>query len=176
MGQSVIKNPRKVYSQQGGGSGGSTPPFPISDITGLQAELDTKLIGVGYFDMTSFNPLDATLYYSNPINNLTWAAGPSGRHGLCDVTSDNQRHKIIFWNNGTLGTGQQSTLTFHNLTQLTSEVLSTTILLNSVNNAYYIDSTLAMSPGDLYYYTLDTATFATNPTVIFTQFTTQFFV
>jgi hypothetical protein len=136
----------------------------------VQTQINNRVVDVGYFDMTSFNPLDATLYYSNPINNLTWSAGPSGRHGSCDATSTIQKHKIIFWNNGVLGNAVASTLRFHNSTQGTSEVLSTAVFLNAVNNAYYFSSALSFNPSDLYYYTLETGTFPTaNPTVIFTQ-------
>jgi hypothetical protein len=138
--------------------------------------LAPKLIGVGYFDMTSFNPLDATTYYSNPINNMTWASSPSGRHGSCDVNSNNHRHKVIFWNNGAVGSAQAGTLTIHNLTQSTSEVLSTGVFLNQANNTYSFTSTLDFNAGNLYYFTFETPTYSVNPTTIFSQIISQFLV
>ena len=136
--------------------------------------LAPKIIGIGYFDMTSFNPLDLTIYYSNPINNMTWASSPSGRHGSCDVNSNNHRHKVIFWNNGSLGSNQSCTLTLHNQTQVTSEILSTLVFLNVANNTYSFTSTLDFNVGDLYYFTLETPAYTVNPTTIFTQIISQF--
>lgn len=149
----------------------------VFDALALKADsssVNSKIIGVGYFDMTSFNPLDATTYYSNPINNLTWTSVLNIRYGSCDVNSNNHRHKIIFWDNGVLGSAQTSTITLHNQTQGTSEVLSTAILLDSATNTYSFTSTLDFNAGDLYYFTLETGAFTTNPTTIFTQIISQF--
>ena len=149
----------------------------VFDALALKADsssVNSKIIGVGYFDMTSFNPLDATTYYSNPINNLTWTSVLNIRYGSCDVNSNNHRHKIIFWDNGVLGSAQTSTITLHNQTQGTSEVLSTAILLDSATNTYSFTSTLDFNAGDLYYFALETGAFTTNPTTIFTQIISQF--
>jgi hypothetical protein len=127
---------------------------------------------VTYTDYTTFNPADSTTIYSRNINNSTWNTGNTFQEKI-PVASTKLLISLTMWVTGTLGSNEDSTVTLFNATAGTSEVLSTTFKLNAVNNILHVYSTLSFSANDMYYITITTPAWATNPTAVFSRLIIQ---
>lgn len=175
MGQSVIKNPRKVYSQQGGdGSGiitqtitnGDTTHSPSGDAAydALQLKADYYAIDYGF---AAFSPLDLTNYAFNSFVAVAPVATFTNRFFGLNVARTIKSATFVTLH-AVNGTGETCTLKLYNLTTAADVATLGTFVLNGGANSYTMNRftglTIAVNATDNYCWKLEFPTFATNPT------------
>jgi hypothetical protein len=112
MGNTVIKNPRKIFSQSGGGDIDAIPTNgsdnPVSS-DGVYDELQKRVVASVVFTWTNFNPLDSETYYLgvDPSGTVATATTTLSR-GVAPITGTIVRATISMRNN-TANTNEPTT-------------------------------------------------------------------
>ena len=110
------------------------------------------------------NVIDGATYY---VGNAPLALGNSTNAGRQRIyiprTGTVTRVDIVVTNNGTLGTTEQSTVSFR-LNDTTDTALSTVVQFDAAVQAYAATPSIAVAAGDFFEIKLVAATFVTNPT------------
>lgn len=146
----------------------------LSALGKLQAQItnNTRPIAEWYSDGSQVSPTDASVYYFGNINNGTLATANTFRI----VSPKNNAIFYVSWNDniaGTLGSAEGGTIEILNLTQATSETLTTSHPNTARISSSHLISTLANNIGDEITVRKTNPSWGTNPTVVSTSITVK---
>lgn len=170
MGQSVIKNPRKVYSQQGGGGSSGVAWGNITGTLSNQTDLEAVLSSQRVFlngGHTTSNPADATTYVFGALPLPLTGTGSSGGNVRIyfPITGTLVYARITFVQ--TAGSNQTSTI-YLRLNNTTDTILSSAVT-NDASVTTFVNSSLSISGSTTDYVEFKWVcpTWTTNPTGVF---------
>jgi hypothetical protein len=139
-------------------------------LSGVTSNVQTQLnkrISFFHCDASTLNPTALLSYYLPSSNNRVPSTASVIRF-VCPFASNRFEISVRADVTGTLGTaGQFVTVTLHNYTQGTSQVISTALTHSALNNQVCVVSTLAFAANDLYNIQISQPNWTLAPTGVF---------